>query len=266
MSEHDAQRHALIDTSEALTLRYADRDDVYVSANMFIYYEMNNPQRNVSPDVFVVFGVEDHWRGSYFVWREGKAPDFVLEIASPGTYRRDAGEKRGIYANMGVGEYWRFDPYHGRFMWPSLVGERLAARGRYTPVPVAQDATGGLRAHSRVLGLDLCVVSGALKLYDPVTGLWLRNLREENAARRVAEEQAEAAQERAEAEAARAASEAARAQSEAARADLAEATSAKAGTDAPGARHHAAQWRLGASVLLPPALPGQFDDVVRVPV
>jgi Uma2 family endonuclease len=115
MAENDAQRRALIDTSETLIEHFAERTDVYVSADMFIYYEMDNPDRKLAPDVFVSFGVSDHWRGSYFTWREGKAPDFVLEVASPGTWTRDASEKRDIYAAMGVTEYWRFDPNRGEY-------------------------------------------------------------------------------------------------------------------------------------------------------
>ena len=195
MAEDDWQRRALIDTSEALILHFADRPDVYVSADMFIYYEMNNPNRSVAPDVLVSYGVSDHQRRSYFVWREDKPPDFVLEIASPGTYERDATDKRDIYAGMGVTEYWRFDPTGDHFQ-PRLVGERLNERGGYDPLPVAE-AEGILRGYSTTLGLDLCLVRGELRLYDPATQSWLPTLREESAARRVAEERSQVAQERA---------------------------------------------------------------------
>jgi Uma2 family endonuclease len=38
------------------------------------------------------------------------APDFVVEILSPGTARFDKGPKRTIYARTGVQEYWLVDP------------------------------------------------------------------------------------------------------------------------------------------------------------
>ena len=196
MAENDAQRRALIDTSETLIEHFAERTDVYVSADMFIYYEMDNPNRKVAPDVFVSFGVSDHWRGSYFTWREGKAPDFVLEVASPGTWARDAAEKRDIYAAMGVTEYWRFDPNRGEFFLPPLIGERLNLRSEYDPIPLTE-VDGILRGHSSALGLDICVREHEIRLYDPTGGSWLRNHREEAAARRIAEERAEHAQERA---------------------------------------------------------------------
>jgi Uma2 family endonuclease len=38
------------------------------------------------------------------------APDFVVEILSPGTRNRDLGVKRKIYSEYGVAEYWIVDP------------------------------------------------------------------------------------------------------------------------------------------------------------
>jgi Uma2 family endonuclease len=38
------------------------------------------------------------------------APDLVVEVLSPGTGRRDRGEKLRLYAESGVREYWLFDP------------------------------------------------------------------------------------------------------------------------------------------------------------
>ena len=72
--------------------------------------EEGNPRVSVVPDVFVVFvvfvvfGVEDRMRGNYKVWEEGKGPDFVLEVASPGTWREDVGPKRSVYARLCVRE------------------------------------------------------------------------------------------------------------------------------------------------------------------
>jgi Uma2 family endonuclease len=38
------------------------------------------------------------------------APDLAVEIVSPGTARRDRGEKLRAYAELGVQEYWIIDP------------------------------------------------------------------------------------------------------------------------------------------------------------
>jgi Uma2 family endonuclease len=37
------------------------------------------------------------------------APDLVIEIASPGTERRDREQKKELYARFGVREYWLVD-------------------------------------------------------------------------------------------------------------------------------------------------------------
>ena len=197
MAETDAQFYPLTETVLALRQRYADRDDVYVSGDLLVYYRMNDNTVRLAPDVFVVFGIDDHLRSSYIIWREeGKTPDFVLEIASPGTYVRDMTEKRALYAALGVTEYWRFDPT-GQLFTPALVGERLAEDGEYEPIEVGMGDDGMLRGYSDVLGLDVCQrPDGDLRMFDPETQTWLSHLAEEVAARQAAEaarDEAEAA-------------------------------------------------------------------------
>lgn len=41
----------------------------------------------------VVFGVPVKGRPRYKIWEEGRVPDFVLEVASEGTYQKDLGSK-----------------------------------------------------------------------------------------------------------------------------------------------------------------------------
>ena len=119
---------------------------------MFGYYRVNDHEAGIAPDVFVVFGVTKHMRRSYMIWREGKAPDFVMEIASEGAYDRYIGEKRDRYAAMGVGGYWQFDPLRECFD-PPLPGEwrcqrRKSATGRWKPC-CGSTAFRGLRLEQR---------------------------------------------------------------------------------------------------------------------
>ena len=182
VAESDYQFYPLTDTVRALRQHLADRPDVYVAGNMLVYYRMNDVAARLAPDVFVVFGVPDHPRRSYFVWREGKAPDFVLEIASASTVDHDLGGKRDRYAAMGVREYWRFDPT-GEALDAPLECDVLED-GEYRAVELARDADGTVWGHSPLLGLDIHAPAGEgrLRLYDPVKGEWLRNLPESEAA------------------------------------------------------------------------------------
>lgn len=187
LAESDQQYNAITDTIHALRVRYADRRNVYVSGDMFVYYRMNDPSGNIAPDVFVVFGAEKRLRRSYIIWREGgKTLDVAMEIASPRTYARDLLAKRDIYEAIGVTEYWRFDPSLGDCFNPPLAGDRLVD-GRYARIAVAPDHAGILRGYSEMLGLDICVRDGELRLYDPLSQTWLLSTVEENAARVAAE-------------------------------------------------------------------------------
>ena len=50
--------------------------------NMLMYYEEGNPRKHVAPDVFVVLEIpKEPLRENYLVWKEGKAPDFIVESA-----------------------------------------------------------------------------------------------------------------------------------------------------------------------------------------
>ena len=164
------------------------RDDVYVSANSFLYYEQGNPRAVMAPDVFVVRGVSNHLRDSYLLWREPKGPDFVLEVTSASTRREDEGRKRGVYAALGVEEYFLYDP-RGEYLAPPLQGYRLRA-GEYRPLPaVTVLPGGGMAVYSEVLGLELRdrPEERLLLLYDPQFARNLLTYREEAAARQASE-------------------------------------------------------------------------------
>ena len=192
MSESDFQAWALINARHFLGTHFRERPDVYVSGNIFVYFNRANLSEKVSPDILVAFGVERRRRRSYRTWEEGKAPDFVLEVLSPSTWKRDL-DKRKTYARLGVEEYFVFDPT-GDFIQPMLQGYRLDW-GRYRPMP----GLGPLAVRSRVLGLDLWVDEGRdLRMRDTATGENLWTTEESEACRRKAEGRAERAEARAE--------------------------------------------------------------------
>ena len=194
MAENDAQRSAIMYGIGALSRHFGDRPDVYVSGDLLIYYEEGNPRVSIAPDVFVVFGVEKRQRPNYKLWEEGRAPAFVLEVASPSTWREDVGPKRSVYARLGVREYWRYDPA-GEHLPARLQGERLTRTG-YVRQPAETAPDGTLTLRSRMLGLELRAAPGReMRFRDPATGAELRSHDEEAEGRL-----AEAAGRRAEAE------------------------------------------------------------------
>ena len=123
---------------------------------------------------------------TYLLWEVGKPPDFILEIGSPSTGRVDLGRKRDLYAELGVGEYWRYDGSGGDFYGEPLVGEFLVD-GEYRRLEMRHGSDGRVWSHSDALNLDLWWDDGDLRFWDPVAGRWLLNHEEERAGRLDAE-------------------------------------------------------------------------------
>jgi Uma2 family endonuclease len=183
MSETDRHRKLIIAILHALEEYFRDDPMVYVTGNIFVYYlDEYSEFQPVSPDIFVVRGVEKKERRVYRVEEEGKAPQVVIELTSRSTSVEDLVTKRYIYAYLGIQEYFLFDPY-GETQRPALRGFRLE-NGEYVPM------TGTNLLHSEVLGLDLRVERRELRLYDPKTGERLRTPEEAEADRRAAEKKA----------------------------------------------------------------------------
>ncbi len=182
MADSDAQANAMREATAALRLHFRDRRDrVYVTSDTFVYYREADTQARVAPDVFVVLGVPAGDRDSYFVWLEGRVPQWVLEVASRSTVGADLKRKRDLYERLGVREYWQFDPTGetlGRLAGQRLQGHVLGAGG-YEPLRLRPDGSG----RSRVLGLELEVQGRLLRFRDPATGLLIPILEESEPAR-----------------------------------------------------------------------------------
>ena len=166
----------------ALRAYYAEREDVSVNGNMFMYFREGDPKSVVAPDVFVAFGAaEKRVLGTYKVWEQGVMPSFVMEVVSPSTHRYDVREKKALYARLGVEELWLYDP-RGWYLAPALQGFVLR-EGEYEPVEGVEEEARVLRGRSGVLGLELCVPEdGEFRFFDPERGRYLRSLMESEAA------------------------------------------------------------------------------------
>ncbi len=127
MAETELHLLDMIDTILSLRDFFAARHDVYVGGNLLLYYEEGNPRKHVAPDVLVALNVpKEPPRDTYLVWKERKAPDFVVEITSKSTKREDMTKKFAIYRDiLKVSEYFLFDPTED-YLDPPLQGFRLA--------------------------------------------------------------------------------------------------------------------------------------------
>ena len=142
------------------------------------------------PDLLVAFGVDRGQavtQNGYSIRDLGKAPDFVLEVASVRTAENDVTGKRQDYEAFGIPEYWRFDPTGGRRYDAPLAGDRMV-EGAYQPVEIVEVEPEHLHGHSDILGLDPCWDHGQLRWYDPEAGRHLRTFIEEKEGRIAAEE------------------------------------------------------------------------------
>jgi Uma2 family endonuclease len=179
MPEGDKQRRNLSYATEALKLWFEKLSDVYVSGNLFIRYEENGVEKRVAPDIFVIFGTSNEDRVSYTVWEEdGKVPDFVLELTSKGTVTKDRKQNPLIYRDLGVKEYFQYDP-SGEYLKPtSLQGMRLE-NGEYVAIAASTLPDGTLSLHSEVLGLDLHLYPNlGFRFFDPISNQILRSYAE----------------------------------------------------------------------------------------
>ena len=153
-----------------LKIYYAGRGIIVLIVGQgYLRREPYNEDERFAPDCVVVFGVNPEniiVRNGYVINEVGKPPDFVLEVASESTGRRDYTVKREGYARYGVGEYWRFDPSGGRFHDAALAGDILV-EGGYRPFPIHREEDGLIWGHSPVLGLDLCWHDGRIRIREP---------------------------------------------------------------------------------------------------
>src|SRR5579862_8545157 len=150
MAETAKHLHLMFYCISALEYFFVDRPDVEVAGNNFLYWEEGNPKARISPDCYVVFGVEKRLRDSYKVWEEGgHLPSVVFEFTSKKMRYEDMRKKRPLYEQMlKVAEYFQFDPT-GDYLKPRLQGLRLRD-GVYEAIPLIEG-----RMVSEQLGLEL---------------------------------------------------------------------------------------------------------------
>jgi Uma2 family endonuclease len=123
--------YALLTTLEVLKQYLANRQAT-VLGDQFLYYSQGFPKLRIAPDVMVIFDIAPGGRDNYKLWEEGRVPSIIFKMTSGGTQEKDQVFKKTLYEQLGVKEYWLFDP-KGEWIEEKLRGYRL--RGEtYEPI------------------------------------------------------------------------------------------------------------------------------------
>ncbi|NEP78483.1 MAG: Uma2 family endonuclease [Okeania sp. SIO3B3] len=191
--------YAILITLEVIK-QYLKGRQATVLSDQFLFYSQKFPSLRVAPDVMVIFDVKPGGRDNYKIWEEGQTPVVIFEMTSPGTKGVDQDFKKGLYEQIGVKEYWLFDP-RGEWIKEKLQGYRLKGK-------VYDLITDG---RSEPLELRLEVEDKLIGFYQEDTGEKLlipdelrEALDQEIVARQEAEKRAELESQRAELESQRA--------------------------------------------------------------
>jgi Uma2 family endonuclease len=130
----ETQQHALAILMTLAILRlYLQEQPAVVFADQFLYYIEGNPKARVAPDVMVIFDIEQKLYDNYKIWEGKQTPAIIFEVTSAGTKEIDRTFKKTLYEQLGVIEYWLFDPY-GEWIANQLEGFRLNEDGVYKAI------------------------------------------------------------------------------------------------------------------------------------
>ena len=164
-------------------------DTTIVEGERYIILEPGAPASDrLVPDLFIAFDADPatyREDNGYVLSRQGKPPDFVMEIASPSTGRQDVEVKGPRYAQLGIPEYWRFDDT-GESHGTRLAGDRLVD-GQYEPIPIEIVEEGVLQGYSAALNLIIRWEHGELRWNDAETRRHISTFEQERDAKMAAE-------------------------------------------------------------------------------
>ena len=141
----------------SLRRRFGNSDTTIVLSEVPVRQSPGQTEGHRIPDLLTALSVDRAFaveRRAYSIRDQGKPPDLVLEVASPGTGREDYTRKRNDHAASGIPEYQRFDPPGGLHHSAPLARDRLA-EGTYQPIEMMEMGPEQSHGHSDVLGLDL---------------------------------------------------------------------------------------------------------------
>jgi len=156
MADNTKQLESIVYLYDNLSALFADREDVFVAADLFWYPVEGHPEIRTAPDMMVVFGRPKGHRPSYKQWEEdGIAPQVVFEVLSPSNRPSDLIEKFLFYQQYGVEECYLYDPDRG------ILDGWIRKEGALHPIPNPDGWT------SPRLGVRFTLEEGQLVAYRP---------------------------------------------------------------------------------------------------
>ncbi|HMS41047.1 MAG TPA: Uma2 family endonuclease [Pyrinomonadaceae bacterium] len=170
MAETDVHITLIADLLKILRNFFGQTNDVKVLADIMFYYEEGNLQKSVAPDLMVVRGVGKHSRRTFKLWEE-KTPDVIFEISSRGTWKEDLQKKYFLYQELGVKEYYIFDPEYD-YLENGLIAYHLKD-SEFQEVEVIKNGI-----FSPALNLEIVDTGETLRLFNPETRSFLPTMEE----------------------------------------------------------------------------------------
>ena len=141
------------DTHETVAARLSRILDPYVEQHeLGLVYHPRAVMRFAGSEVEPGLMVRSPHPGDHADWNDAPIPILIVEILSPSTRRRDQVQKRSLYMDAGVAEYWLVDAERRMITAVRLGREDLVAHEtmRWRPEGAATELTFDL---ARVFGL-----------------------------------------------------------------------------------------------------------------
>ena len=176
LPENPLQAHSIISVRNDLDLHLRDVPNAVLEGNQFIYCRRGQPKKWAAPDVYVLLDHVWKCRLPYRIWIEGKVPDFVLEVISLESEIRNRVDKKALYSELGVQEYFVFQLDEAR------PGERLAGYRLWGEqyVELRPDPRSGpeRELRSETLGVSLWIAGPLIRVRNLETGKDYRSQRD----------------------------------------------------------------------------------------
>lgn len=139
----------------------------YVTRDRWLRMDPKDPNDRLVPDLLIALDVPVERRESreYRPTDIGKPPAILGEFLSPSSDKSDLRDKPVRYAQLGVREYFVFDP-GSEYAVPPIQGWALHPDGSRQPIP--PDDEGGVT--SRLIPVRFMMRSGRLAVQDTRTG------------------------------------------------------------------------------------------------